>query len=197
MSSDFFQSKLLITGIFSFGVFVVSHVYVKIISGRANDLLQIISATLSRYYCFAQPESILWIFWYVREASTAVIVANIPHLYALLRSVFNLEAFGSLVKRTTNRTRHNQYPLDSNSDANGRPNGRLRFGSSKNRSESTENLGPEHDVSLQIWQRNEYDVKTNKADQWDTNEAQTIMNGGIGTKSTVVSNASRLSRDTD
>lgn len=45
----------------------------------------------------------MWIFWYVREASTAVIVTNIPHSYAFLRKVLNLEAFGTLasgIRRT-------------------------------------------------------------------------------------------------
>lgn len=154
------------------------------------------SASLSRYYVFSKPDSILWIFWYVREASTAVIVANIPHLYALLRRIFHLDAFGTFVKRTTNRTRYNQYPLDS-TDVNRRSHGRSRFGSSKNKSESTENFRPEHDVSLQIWQRHEYNVETNNADQWHDGEAQTIIRGGIGVgiKSTVVSNVNRLSKD--
>ncbi|KAH8651656.1 hypothetical protein BGZ61DRAFT_314413, partial [Ilyonectria robusta] len=69
------KRKLVVTGIFSLGIFVI------------------ISATLSRYYVFTEPDSILWIFWYVREASTAIIVANVPHLYALLRQLFNLNEF--------------------------------------------------------------------------------------------------------
>lgn len=32
-------------------------------------------------------------YWYVREVSTAVIVANMPHLWALMRRTFNLRAF--------------------------------------------------------------------------------------------------------
>lgn len=132
----------------------------------------------------------------MREASTAFIVANIPHLYPLLRQVFDLEAFGSLVKRTRERSRYNQYPLESTS-VNGNSRERSRFGSSKNKSESTENLGPEHDGALQIWRHNEFNVKTNTAEQWDDGEVQVIRQGAIGTKSTVVSNSNRLSRDID
>ena len=33
------------------------------------------------------------VYWYVREISTAVIVANMPHLWALARRTFNLRAF--------------------------------------------------------------------------------------------------------
>ncbi|KAI3574070.1 hypothetical protein IWW34DRAFT_634317 [Fusarium oxysporum f. sp. albedinis] len=172
------KRKLVVTGIFSLGIFVI------------------ISATLSRYYVFAKPDSILWIFWYVREASTAIMVVNIPHLYALLRQIFHLNEFGTLVKQTTNRMRYNQYPLGS-TDVNKKSHGQSRFGSSKNRSESTENFRPEQDVSLQIWQRNEYNITTNTADEWDDGEAETIRRGGIGIKSSVVSNANRLSKDTE
>jgi hypothetical protein len=41
------------------------------------------------------------VYWYVREISTAVIVANMPHLWALARRTFNLRAFlshGSALK---------------------------------------------------------------------------------------------------
>lgn len=129
----------------------------------------------------------------MREASTAIIVANVPHLYALLRQLFNLNEFGSLVKRTTNRVRYNQYPLGS-VETNKKSHGRSRFGSSKNKSESTENFRAEQDLSLQIGQRSECNVTSN-GERWDDDEAETIIPGGIVVKSSVVSNISRLSKD--
>lgn len=35
----------------------------------------------------------MWEFWYIREASTAVLVANMPMCWPLLRRIFNLKAF--------------------------------------------------------------------------------------------------------
>ncbi|PWY84743.1 hypothetical protein BO70DRAFT_290316 [Aspergillus heteromorphus CBS 117.55] len=76
------KKKLALCAVFSLGIFVV------------------IAATLSRYYCFAHPDSILWIFWYVREASTAVIVANVPNCFTLVRRLVQLRGvtlFGTYV----------------------------------------------------------------------------------------------------
>ncbi|KAB8226594.1 hypothetical protein BDV33DRAFT_186648 [Aspergillus novoparasiticus] len=69
------KKKLALLCVFSLGIFVV------------------VAATLSRYYCFTHPNSILWIFWYVREASTAVIVTNAPNCYTLLRRILKLYGF--------------------------------------------------------------------------------------------------------
>ena len=34
-----------------------------------------------------------WVYWYVREVSTAVIVANIPHCWVMVRKVFHVRSF--------------------------------------------------------------------------------------------------------
>ncbi|PNY24783.1 Uncharacterized protein TCAP_05284 [Tolypocladium capitatum] len=167
------KQKAAMTGVFSFGVFVI------------------ISATLSRYYCFAHPESILWIFWYVREASTVVIVANVPHLYALLRKAFDPGAFGDLVKRTTKRTRYmKQAPTRVELNQGQQSDGRTR--SENDRSESTENFAPGQALPLQIWQLNEYSVDGNDASeiQMDEAEVHSTWRGALGTKSTVVGSTS-------
>ncbi|OJJ47860.1 hypothetical protein ASPZODRAFT_64565 [Penicilliopsis zonata CBS 506.65] len=67
--------KLALCVVFSLGIFVV------------------VAATLSRYYCFSHPTSILWVYWYVREASTALIVTNIPNCYTLIRKILSLDGF--------------------------------------------------------------------------------------------------------
>jgi hypothetical protein len=90
------QKKLILCVVFSMGIFVI------------------ISAVLSKYYSFSLPYGVDWVrpfqsppppsleriadfcwkvYWYVREVSTAVIVANMPHLWALVRRTFNLRAF--------------------------------------------------------------------------------------------------------
>ena len=69
------QKKLILCIIFSLGVFVI------------------VAALLSKYYSFSLPYGVDWVYWYVREVSTAVIVANIPHCWVLVRRMFNLRAF--------------------------------------------------------------------------------------------------------
>jgi hypothetical protein len=56
---------------------------------------QILAAVLNKYYSFSQPFGSLWTFWYVRESSTALLIANLPFIWTLLRRIFNLRAFDS------------------------------------------------------------------------------------------------------
>ncbi|GAB1197815.1 hypothetical protein APSETT444_007118 [Aspergillus pseudonomiae] len=66
---------------------------------------QILCATLSKVSSFKDPFSPQWLFWYVREASTAVCVANIPNCWSLVRRVFNLSSWtGS--SHSKGRTHH-------------------------------------------------------------------------------------------
>jgi hypothetical protein len=50
-------------------------------------------AILSKHLSFTQPFSAEWVFWYCREASTAMIVVNMPYSWALIRRVFGLKSF--------------------------------------------------------------------------------------------------------
>jgi hypothetical protein len=90
-----FYRKGPVVVLFSLGLFVVSCLPHCLLTKPAltfllskSDVTKILASTLNRYYCFAHPDSIDWIYWYVREASTAVIVTNTPHCYAL-REVFS------------------------------------------------------------------------------------------------------------
>ena len=69
------KRKLVLCGIFGLGIFVI------------------FAAVLNKYYSFNEPFGSLWTFWYVRESSTAMIVANLPFLWTLLRRVFKLGSF--------------------------------------------------------------------------------------------------------
>jgi hypothetical protein len=150
--------------------------------------MQIISATLNRYYCFAHPDSILWIFWYVREASTAIIVTNVPHCYTLLRKILSLEAFSTLISSISRpkQTQTSKYATSTelNNLHHGNPGVRIDDG------ESTENVVPTEPLPLKIWQRSEYSIKDSDASeiQWGEAELQSILRGAIGTKSTIVGN---------
>lgn len=101
----------------------------------------------------------MWIFWYVREASTAVIVTNIPHCYVLLRKVLNLEAFETLtsgIRRTRETQDSNSVPASTELKRK-RPSKhdvRLDDGGS----ESTEIFAAKQAPPLKIWQTNEYGI---------------------------------------
>jgi hypothetical protein len=56
-------------------------------------LFTIICAILSKHLSFTQPFSAVWVFWYCREASTAIIVTNMPYSWALIRRAFGLKSF--------------------------------------------------------------------------------------------------------
>ena len=98
------RKKLILCIVFSMGIFVV------------------ICALLSKSYSFVHPYGVDWVYWYVREVSTAVIVANMPHLWALLRRTFNLRAFlsrdstlrsrGTKLEGTAPRSTANQSSTD-------------------------------------------------------------------------------------
>ena len=52
-----------------------------------------VCAILSKYSSFRDPYSVDWVYWYCREASTTMIVSNIPYAWGLLRKIFNLRSF--------------------------------------------------------------------------------------------------------
>jgi hypothetical protein len=69
------KRKLILCGIFSLGIFVI------------------IASMLNSYYSFKNPYKQTWIFWYVRESSTAILVANLPYTWTILREFFDLGSF--------------------------------------------------------------------------------------------------------
>lgn len=56
-------------------------------------LFTIICAILSKHLSFTQPFSAYWVYWYCREASTVMIVSNMPYSWQLIRRIFHLRAF--------------------------------------------------------------------------------------------------------
>ncbi|KAK7544127.1 uncharacterized protein J3D65DRAFT_532906, partial [Phyllosticta citribraziliensis] len=67
--------KLVLGVIFGLGIFVV------------------LASILNKYYSFTNPYGQAWTFWYTRESSTSLLVANLPYTWTLLRRLFNLRAF--------------------------------------------------------------------------------------------------------
>jgi hypothetical protein len=67
--------KLILSLVFGLGVFTI------------------LSSVFNKYYSFTHPFSDQWTYWYVRESSTALIVANIPFTWTILRRIFKLKSF--------------------------------------------------------------------------------------------------------
>ncbi|KAL1648836.1 hypothetical protein SLS58_002016 [Diplodia intermedia] len=123
--------KLVVGLIFGIGVFVI------------------LASILNKYYSFTNPFGGLWTYWYTRESSTSLLVANLPYTWTLLRRLFNLRSFdgrssgtgtatenGSRFNYHSNRTarsRHasiqpnmlNGEPISSPPSALTTPNGKL------------------------------------------------------------------------
>lgn len=68
------SKKIPLVGIFSLGVFVI------------------IAAILNKVYSFSEPFSEQWVYWYIRESSTALIVANLPFVWLFYRKLFRIRS---------------------------------------------------------------------------------------------------------
>ncbi|KAJ5109795.1 hypothetical protein N7532_002440 [Penicillium argentinense] len=69
------RRKALLLGVMSLGLFTI------------------IAAILNKYFNFASPLTTVYQIWYIREASTAVFVANMMCWWPLLRKLFGLTTF--------------------------------------------------------------------------------------------------------
>ncbi|KOS36765.1 hypothetical protein ACN38_g12467 [Penicillium nordicum] len=77
-------------------------------------LFTIIAAILNKYFNFASPLTTVYQIWYIREASTAVFVANMMCWWPLLRKLFGARAFQyhstpGRPSRSTNNKENNPY----------------------------------------------------------------------------------------
>ncbi|KAG6000550.1 hypothetical protein E4U21_005346 [Claviceps maximensis] len=156
-STQFFlQSKLalkrkfILTGVFALGVFTI------------------LSAILNKFHSFTNPFGSEWIFWYIRESSTAIIVTNLPLTWTVFRRLFNLSSFsssehsskmraaklgpGSLYHTTHSRTQTRSYIKQG--DANG---------DDVNCSE--EHIAQSYGISLKIYQRHDVHISSERAPQ--------------------------------
>ncbi|KAF2635341.1 hypothetical protein P280DRAFT_461941 [Massarina eburnea CBS 473.64] len=61
----------------------------------------ILAAILSKYYSLSQPYGTQWIYWYMREVSTAIITANLPLTWTLLQRIFGMSSFFSRSSRSS------------------------------------------------------------------------------------------------
>lgn len=69
------KRKIILSGVFSLGIFVVA------------------ASVINSYSSFSKPYGSNWMFWYIRESSTAILVANLPYTWTILRDIFELGDF--------------------------------------------------------------------------------------------------------
>ncbi|KIW89703.1 uncharacterized protein Z519_09859 [Cladophialophora bantiana CBS 173.52] len=78
-------------------LFVKAHLELKkkilLVFPFSLGLFTMLCAILSKRLSFTHPYSSEWVYWYCREASTAMIVTNMPYSWALIRRIFNLRSF--------------------------------------------------------------------------------------------------------
>jgi hypothetical protein len=79
------QKKYPLILVFSLGIFVI------------------LAAILNKVYSFTQPFGTLWTFWYVRESSTALLVANLPFVWNFWRRIGGFSSVIGGSKRGTTR----------------------------------------------------------------------------------------------
>jgi hypothetical protein len=63
------RKKIPLIGVFSLGVFTI------------------VAAILNKVYSFSQPFGSQWTYWYTRESSTALLVANLPFVWTIWRRI--------------------------------------------------------------------------------------------------------------
>jgi hypothetical protein len=88
---------------------------VVLIGVMSLGLFTIIAAILNKYFNFASPLTTTYQIWYIREASTAIYVANLMCWWPLLRKLFGVKAF----QYNSNRAQQPGNPDNQNNDSNG------------------------------------------------------------------------------
>ncbi|KAL4761099.1 uncharacterized protein BDW70DRAFT_159966 [Aspergillus foveolatus] len=157
------RKKILLISVLGLGVFVM------------------IAAILNKYFNFQSPDTTIYQLWYIREASTAIYVANLMCWWPLLRKVF-----GSALSHYNSRYQSNRYgeqlsgqvshPLPFRSSAAGasathsvvqKDSKSKRWWSQRAESKalattaSQEAINNTEEMPLEIWRKVEYNVEQN------------------------------------
>lgn len=73
--------------------------------------LDFVLGILNRHYNWAAPDDFIFLVWYCAEASTAVMVANMPFCWTLLQRVFKLGSWGSPSPAAGNQPRRRSLAI--------------------------------------------------------------------------------------
>ncbi|ROT40449.1 hypothetical protein SODALDRAFT_330164 [Sodiomyces alkalinus F11] len=156
------KRKLILCGVFALGMFTI------------------LCAVLNKYYSFTEPFGQDWTFWYIRESSTALIVANLPLTWTVLRRIFNLKAFDG---GKSSSCSHRRYGRTGPAPGGGRRN--TNGGVGQDASDSQERInggvgGYPHTIPLRIYQRQEVEVRSHRAMTLEERDEESIRGGGGG-----------------
>lgn len=95
------RKKVPIVGVFSLGLFTI------------------LAAILNKVYSFSDPFGAEWTYWYVRESSTALLVANLPFVWTFWRRVSGTRSVNGVsgqasrdVKGTLNEAARKRFGSD-------------------------------------------------------------------------------------
>ncbi|KAF7549925.1 hypothetical protein G7Z17_g6050 [Cylindrodendrum hubeiense] len=135
------KRKAVLIGVFALGAFTI------------------LSAILNKFYSFNEPFGSNWTFWYIRESSTALITANLPYIWTLLRRIFNLKSFaGYSNKRSTNPSTRFQSNFSHG------PRSAVRAGDTTiHRLDSEEQINTTYSMPLKIYQRHDVEISSEAA----------------------------------
>ncbi|KAG5996512.1 hypothetical protein E4U54_002549 [Claviceps lovelessii] len=144
------KRKFILIGVFALGSFTI------------------LSAILNKFHSFKNPFDSQWIFWYIRESSTAIIVANLPLTWTVFRRLFNLGSFNDSEHSSKMRSAklgsgslfHNTHPCTQtrNCMKQGEADGDDLNG-------SEEHIAQSYGISLKIYQRHDVQISSEQAPQ--------------------------------
>ncbi|KAF5007036.1 hypothetical protein FDECE_6620 [Fusarium decemcellulare] len=139
------KRKIVLCGVFALGAFTI------------------LSAILNKFYSFNEPFGSNWTFWYIRESSTALITANLPYIWTLLRRLFNLSSFNgsSYGKRsTTNPSTHFRSNFTNHRSV---VRSQVRAEGTLHRLDSEEQINATYAMPLKIYAKHEVEISTEEA----------------------------------
>ncbi|KAH7120295.1 hypothetical protein B0J13DRAFT_680598 [Dactylonectria estremocensis] len=161
------KRKIILCGVFALGAF------------------SILAAALSKYYSLGQPYGSDWIYWYIREVSTAIITANLPLTWTLLQRVFKIGSFHAKYGRSsgartgdgTGRLRSAYGNLSSRNAEKTRPKKTTIHDPDLSPSESQEQINEPYGIPLKIYQHNEVEITTEEVTPKDGRISPQHMGG--------------------
>jgi hypothetical protein len=118
---------------------------------------QILCAILNKFYSFTRPFGAEWTAWYIRESSTALIAANLPMTWTLVRRIFKVSAFAGYSSKNGYGTRTTQGRSTGASHVQ-----RTRVRPDPNEvdpSDSQEEINRQYGIPLRIYQKHEIEVQ--------------------------------------
>ncbi|OGM49915.1 ubiD family decarboxylase [Aspergillus bombycis] len=150
------SKKLTLCAVFSLGIFVI------------------LCSVLSKYYSIWNPYGDRWVDWYVREAATAIVVANIPQTWTLFRRMFNWKSF--LAHSSYNRS-HSRSKYTNRLDSSTIHLSRFKGGDKSHTRSVDITASGEHinqEQPLEIWEHRQFHVTNEPGESSDSGSQSSI-----------------------